>query len=253
MKVRTVEIKARSRGHIRVRDKDYWTVEHENLCNEDYSGREYRQFVAVGARFERCRFDKLHIESGCFGAGKEMSEYIDCSFNGARMLMGPGGYARFVRCSFLNVELSDWFCFAVELVDCVFSGRIHKAIFNGTVRADMREVVHRTSNEFHGNDFSAVKLEDVAFRTGIDLMQQRLPVGVEYLYLPDAESAIQRTRVDVMGWRDLELRRLAMGMIKSLEDELLGGQHQLLLRLDDYPRSTRQSDKAVFDLLRSHA
>ena len=251
MKTPAIEVKTRSLGYTKIREDQLLTFDHERVSKADFSKRKLLQLAAVGSRFEQCRFDKIRVESCSLGAGKETSEYIDCSFDGARMHMGAGGYARFVRCSFRDVDLRDWYCFAVELVDCTFSGRLRKAIFNGAVRDDMQHAARRTHNEFRGNDFSEIRLEDVAFRTGVALTQQKLPTGPEYLYLPNAEATIQRARVEVMGWRDLELRQPAMGMIKSLEEELLGDQHQLLLRLDDYPKSTRQADEALFALLRA--
>jgi hypothetical protein len=35
-------------------------------------------------------------------------------------------------------------------------------------------------------------LIDVSFRTGIDLSQQRLPSGPDYLYLPNAAETMRR-------------------------------------------------------------
>jgi hypothetical protein len=39
---------------------------------------------------------------------------------------------------------------------------------------------------------------------------------------------------EVIGWEDLALRRSAMTVIAALQEELDGGQRQLLLRTDDY-------------------
>lgn len=56
------------------------------------------QFCGIGARVESCRFDRIVIEDGAFGSGREMSGYVDCTFDGAKITHG-GGDARFVRCS----------------------------------------------------------------------------------------------------------------------------------------------------------
>jgi hypothetical protein len=114
--------------------------------------------------------------------------------------MGPGGLSRFVRCSFRNVNIRNWLCFAVELIDCTFSGKLQQAVFNGTPLAQKRALLGRDRNEFHGNDFSAADLIDVGFRTGIDLTRQRLPSGPEYLYLPNAREAVGRARSGIMRW-----------------------------------------------------
>ena len=95
-------------------------------------------------------------------------------------------------------------------------------------------------------------LIDVGFRTGIDLTQQRLPSGPEYVYVPDAATAVQRARAEVIGWEDLELRRDAMTFINGLEQDVAQGQRQLLLRPDIYFRPQRKVVAAVFPLLRQH-
>ena len=154
-------------------------------------------FSAVGCRFEGCIFNDINTLNAGFGNGQEQSEYINCSFDNARMDRIGGGLARFVGCTFRNVDIGDWICFAVELVDCTFSGKISNAIFNGTVPARYRKFVGREKNEFKGNDFSAMEFMEVAFRTGIDLTKQRLPSGPEYVYLPDAASTVTRARQSV--------------------------------------------------------
>ena len=131
--------------------------------------------VRLGWIAYACLQDRVQIQSAAFGSGRETSEFVDCTFNGARMNMAPGGFARFVRRSFRDVNIQDWACFTVEMIDCTFTGRLDTAIFNGTVPEDKRGIIGRASNEFHGNDFSAMNLIDVAFRTGIDLTKQVLP------------------------------------------------------------------------------
>jgi hypothetical protein len=145
-----------------------------------------------------------------------------------------GGNARFVRCSFKEVDLRDWFCFKVEVIDCVFTGRLQGVVFNGTPHPDENGILHRKQNEFRGNDFSGAELIDVAFRTGIDLSKQQLPSGSDYLYLPDAREAFNRARGEVVSWTDVDLRLAVLQSLRSFEWELNGGQEQLLLRPKDY-------------------
>jgi hypothetical protein len=194
--------------------------------------------------------DNAKIDGASFGEGRETSEYVECSFDGARIRFGPDGYARFVRCSFREVDLRDWFCFTVELVDCTFSGRLRKAFFNGTVPEDDRATVGRERNEFHGNDFSAMTLIDVDFRSGIDLTQQRLPSGPDYLYVADAAEAVQRARASVIGWDNLDLRQSAMTPVKILEEDVAAGQRQLFLRPADFSKLGKDPVDAVMGLLR---
>lgn len=250
-----MHIEARSAGQITIRDDQRVVLDYATLDGEDYSGRRLLQFDSNGSHLHACNFDRTKIHSASFGSGRETSEFVECTFNGARMNMGPGGFSRFVRCSFHNVTIRNWICFAVEMIDCKFSGRLETAIFNGTVPEDERAMIGRASNEFHGNDFSAMELRDVTFRTGIDLTKQILPSGKDYLFLPDAASAVSRAKSRVMGWEDEEMRRAAMTFIQGLEYELLGGQQQLLLRATDYDGISGISRKAVdafFALLREN-
>ena len=127
-----MKFEARVVGRAKIREDRRVFLDHAHLVGADFSGRRLDSFGAYGSRLEKCRFDKSRIDSASFGEGKEVSEYVDCSFDGARFCPGPGGYYRFVRCSFKNVNIYDWFCFAVELVDCTFSGKMRGAVFNGT-------------------------------------------------------------------------------------------------------------------------
>jgi hypothetical protein len=136
----------------------------------------------------------------------------------------------------------------VELVDCTFTGRLRKAIFNGSVPEEQRSTAGRARNEFCGNDFSAMDLVDVAFRTGIDLSLPRLPTGPRDLYLADAAGSVQRARTAVVGWGDLAVRREAVALISVLQGEVEGGQRQLLLRMDD-DSGPREALDLVFRLL----
>lgn len=245
-----MSFQAHSVGKARIDRTQRVVLDHEELHGVDFSGCKLVQFSAAGSRLEACRFDKTKIEDASFGAGRETSEYVECSFDGARIRFGPGGYARFVRCSFRDVDLRDWFCFTVELVDCTFSGRLRKAFFNGTVPEDKRSSAGRERNEFFGNDFSAMTLIDVGFRTGIDLTRQKLPSGPDYIYIPEAAEAVQRARASVIGWDDLGLRQPAMTFINLLEEDVAAGQLQLFLRPADYAKLGKDAVDAVMALLR---
>lgn len=240
-----MRIEARSKGQITIPDDQRVVLDHARLHGENYSGRKLLQFASIGSHLRGCNFDQMRIQSASFGEGRESSEFVECTFNGTRMDMGPGGFSRFVRCSFHDVTIRNWICLSVEMIDCTFSGRLDTAIFNGTVPEDERGIIGRASNEFHGNDFSAMNLIDVAFRTGIDLTKQVLPSGEDYLYLPQAAAAVARAKSQVVSWDDQEMRRAATTIIQGLEYELSGGQSQLLLRLSDFYRVSAIPRKAV--------
>jgi len=249
-----MEIRAKHVGRVRINPADFLEIDREQLVRADFSGRQLEQFVAVEARFERCRFDGIQIRDACFGEGRRTSHYVECSFDGGRITGRPRGNARFERCSFRDIDIREWFCFSVEMIDCVFTGKLHKVVFNGSVPDFVRQRIRRDRNEFHGNDFYGAKLIDVAFRAGIDLTLQRLPIGPEYLYLPDARSAIASARRQLIEWTEPDRRSDALALLRGLESETEGGQEQLFLRPADFRGIGRRDvDDAVFDVLRAQA
>ena len=243
-----MRVEARLVGHMKVDPNDYLDLEHVKTRDADYSGRDLLGFCAVGCRFERCRFDNIRVDDCSFGEGKEMSEYVECNFDRLRTSHASGGFSRFVGCSFRNVDIRDWFCFNAEFVDCTFTGRLKKCVCNGTVDEEDRPWIGRERNEFRGNDFSGAELIDVAFRTGIDLEQQRLPNGPDYLYIPDGAAAIQRAKAGLADWMpETELRRKAEAIVRVVGQTVDDGQRQLLLRLPDLYGKPRRFPKEVVD------
>lgn len=234
-------------GHLDVSGHDRLVLSRQRLESQDFRGRHLLQFSAEGVRLEGCAFDDTVIESASFGAGRVTSEYVGCSFNGAKIRMGPAGYARFVDCIFGKAVIENWICFAVELVGCSFSGRLRKAVFNGVVPPEMQDKAERSANQFERNDFSRAQLADVAFRTGIDLSRQLLPSGPGYTYLEDAGLAVRRAREEFNTWNDPEAKKRAMGILRVMEEDVAAGQSQLLIRVDDYPRASRSAIRALLD------
>jgi uncharacterized protein YjbI with pentapeptide repeats len=244
-----VIFRGRSTGRVDLNPEDRLVLQRADLNGADFSGRDLVQISVQDSRLLNCRFDGTRVDGAYFGAGRQTSYYAGCVFDGARITFGAGGHARFEDCSFRDCDLRNWFCFSVELVNCTFSGRMRKPVFNGMVPERDRPVVGRERNEFRGNDFSAMDLRDVAFRTGIDLSLQRLPSGETYLYLPDASAALQRAREAISGWENAAHRERVLAFLRSLEDELAGGQNQLLLSRGGYPGLPGDAAAAVFELL----
>jgi hypothetical protein len=236
---------------MQINEDEHLVLSGERLSGASFAGRRLEQLSAEGCRFEDCRFDSAVIESASFGAGRRVSEYVGCNFDGARLRMGPGGYARFVGCTFDETTIEHWFCFTVELVDCTFSGRLTKVVFNGAVPDDKRAVAGRLTNQFEGNDFSEAKLVDVSFRTGIDLSRQRLPAGSEYVYLDDAPVQVKRARIAYNAWDDAEAKKRARGVLAVMEEDVAAGQRQLMIRIDDYPRPARPAIQALLAAARA--
>jgi uncharacterized protein YjbI with pentapeptide repeats len=254
-----MKIKARVVGRTKIDPDQLLTLDHVRVSAQDYSSRTLVMFTAIGSRLEQCRFNNARIGDASFGAGREMSEYIECTFDGLHFDFG-GGNARFVRCSFRDVYIREWLCQSTELIDCTFSGRINWAAFCGRIPIEgVRRDLHRERNEFHGNDFSNTQLIDPDFSGGIDLTKQRLPSGPEYLYIADAVSAVARLRAGLDNCNfSPEARRHAL-ISAHIFDLVVGqGQKQLFLRPEAHYRlseeiSEREALDTVFALLRNES
>lgn len=252
----------------------YLTIDQQDLRGVNFSGRDLVQLEVIGSRLVGCRFDNLRVESAVFGSGGLPTELVECSFDGSRIGELWPSKSRFERCTFRNIRLREWMNgFWAELVDCLFTGRIGRAIFWGTPLSrdkdlqDLREawdhhgrslesevyckIVDRVRNEFHGNDFAGAELVDFAFRRGIDLTQQRLPTGPDYVYLPDGAAALAHARRMIETW-EKPLADEAATLLQIFEEELANGQIQLLLRQEKKPRHFREVEPALYDILRGY-
>ncbi|MEQ4305398.1 hypothetical protein ABNF97_29125 [Plantactinospora sp. B6F1] len=238
-------------------DRQVVSVRHEQVVGADYSRRTLDQFVSVGSTFTDCRFDRTRINDAGFGAGMEQTEFVDCSFDGTS-LRAVGGFTRFVRCAFRSVRATQVAPDYLEFVDCTFSGRITGLRFwggppngagryAGTVDAQRgagslpmppgyRELVLRERNQIHGNDFSNAQLVKVEFRFGVDLTAQKLPVGEDYVYVPDPETTVSAA-VAELGRSPSEYAPRAQEFLISLMQRSVGaGQRQLWIRPKDFER-----------------
>ncbi|GAA2047153.1 hypothetical protein GCM10009779_38500 [Polymorphospora rubra] len=264
-------------GIVAGKQSNRLVVEHEQVVGVDYSVHSPTGLVGVGARFERCRFDGLRFQNVAFGSGMELSQYVECSFDGA-VLTGAAGYSRFVGCTFRGAEIRDLTADYLELIDCVFTGRIRSTTFWGApapgsaerFTSDLaflekqgqpeppgyRTLALRKSNEMHGNDFSGADLVGVAFRYGVDLTRQRLPARSDYLYLPDAEAALHRALALLVDRPADDLTaRVEHSLRRMLDREVGTGQRQVLFREVDYSSKgvLRPPDRLMFDVLRKAA
>ena len=166
----------------------YWDslVENQDLGVQ-------RDFVSVGSTFVRCNLGGIR-GSADTGGGKNQTRYLECSFDGLVLDWRGVGVARFERCSFRGVRIKKLQAPAAEFVDCTFSGSLRSSVFSRTVDQVIYKELERKVNNFSGNDFTDCDFYDVEFRNGIDLTQQRLPVGRGYVLLPDSQSQLAQCR-----------------------------------------------------------
>jgi uncharacterized protein YjbI with pentapeptide repeats len=214
-------------------------IDQRRLWRADLSGQRLGTFVASASNFRRCRFEDMVIDSATFGGGDEPTLYYKCSFDRSEIAAVDPGRARFVACSFRDVRLDNWLCAEVEFVYCVFSGEAHNMVFDA----------RQSANEYRGNDFSDMDLRDVAFRGGVDLSQQALPEGDGYVHLPDAEWSLRRAAGEILGWEDEARRENALAVLALFEQDVRGGQRQLLLRRSDFEQHDADTLWGLFDAL----
>jgi hypothetical protein len=229
----------------------------QDATDEDFSGRRLHDLTVFGSRLVRCSFAGIRAKHAFLGAGARQSLYVECSFDGARFgHLGNGGNARFERCSFRNVDFKGWTCTTVEMIDCVFTGKLRSTIFHGTVFIKAhRDQVGRERNEFLDNDFAGLSVCGITFRTGIDLTRQRLPSGPDRAYLPDPEPVLRRARDLVAGWTNPRAKLHGEVVLKNYEDAFVDGQRQLFTNratvVDARDPDTKRLTEELFDLLRA--
>ncbi|WP_104480546.1 hypothetical protein [Actinokineospora auranticolor] len=187
--------------------------------DESFVGLELDYFDAMSARFDRCAFDKSRIRRACFGSGTEVTEYVDCTFDGAHISAPSPGVARFERCAFRDAKLSKWLCESVEFVDCVFTGRISEVNFTAARRGGR--------NRFERNDFSAATLVGVAFRGGIDLLDQRLPATGAHM-VEDSDVTIPKMLVLAEAWPPSRIKDVVVSYLEVLLPRVRNGQRHVL-------------------------
>jgi uncharacterized protein YjbI with pentapeptide repeats len=260
-------------------------LEGEQLVGKDFSDRKLVGLTVIDSRLARCRFERMDVETACFGAGLLTSEYTECSFDGSKFAGTGWGRARFVRCSFRDVHLKGLFGFDAEFIDCVFTGKAESVVFHGSPvesledvqaladevaelldpgeraalqaridrasRAEPRNSPDRSVNEFRGNDFRGMDLVDVDFRRGIDLTRQVLPAGEDYVLVADARAAVVRAREQVRFWDDAKAREFALAKLRDLMRDVEDGQEQFFLRASEW--RTDDGERALFRLLTSTA
>jgi hypothetical protein len=226
-----MEVSARIVGKGRPPRGERLFLRDLDVTGEDYSGRKLHELSIASSRFRRCRFERMRVAVAGLGVLGHPAEFVECSFDGSRLGPPCGGSARFERCSFRNVNIPSWICESVELVDCVFSGKV-EAVFFGTIPDNdlkLRERLGRVRNEFHGNDFTGVHPFGISFIEGIDLSVQRLPLGKDLAILDDPATALSRVIREIETWPRDDRRDIAETLLRRYEEDAANGQKQLLL------------------------
>jgi uncharacterized protein YjbI with pentapeptide repeats len=218
----------------------------------DLSGIRFWQFHARESVFIDCDFSRISSREGGLLGDFPKARFVGCNFSGADLRHLQPGWGRFERCVFTDIRIRDWKTYNASFVDCIFGGRIEKSTFFGRRNwLHPNEARLPPANDFHGNDFSRADLIDVSFREGVDLKQQRLPEGPQYMLLDRWPERVARTRKAIAKWEPEALRRDAAKVLEIYSDQ---DDEQTLnfIRLDDLGRHTPREvlDRIHEDLAR---
>jgi uncharacterized protein YjbI with pentapeptide repeats len=229
-----ISFSVKTKGKGIVDPNDYLDFENQNLIHEDFSNKKLLGMGSAHSRFENCKFENMKVRSFTPGVGKKYSEYINCSFDGSKFKQLMTDCARFINCTFRNTVIEDMFSFETDFINCIFSGKMKGVVINGSVRKDMRLVLGKEKNEIYGNDLSGVEMDDVGFRTGVDLSQQKLPDSDDYLYLPNSAIILNQAKeIIVDEWPDSGMKGWALAQIQGAQDDVAEGQNQILFNRND--------------------
>ncbi|MFF4940713.1 hypothetical protein [Micromonospora sp. NPDC000729] len=158
-----------------------------DFVDEVINDRELDEIViADSAKLNGIRFDRLRIGYGSLGAGRGTSVYINCEFVGCTLNFSSLGQATFIGCRFSRSKIKGWLALSAEFVNCQFSSRLERVVFDARPSVEIENQHGRAVNRYIGNDFTDSEFVDVSFRGGVDLSRQVLPSSGEGFYIVDA-------------------------------------------------------------------
>lgn len=220
-----------------------WFLDGEVHIDETLSRREVHSIVVVGSTFTRCDLRNLVARDANFGV-KARSLYDSCVFDNSKLIMGPGSRATFVNCSFRDVRISRWEALYTSLIDCTFTGSLRGCTFFAQVPEEYPPGIERGVNEIRGNDFSGCRMTQVYFDAGVDLSQQRLPSGPDYVLLPDAPAALAALRAEMNDWVPAD-RDIGEAFLRLFDRHIRRGQTQIFGRRNEYTRFHEVAGRVV--------
>jgi hypothetical protein len=107
----------------------------------------------------------------------------------------------------------------------------------------------RSKNEFRGNDFRDAQLIDTVFVFGIDLNQQRWPLGDDYVRLDKFHRRLEAARADILGWETGEMRTAGLAMLQSLAQRWQDQREIIGLRVSPAVKAASRIQVRVWDAL----
>ena len=107
----------------------------------------------------------------------------------------------------------------------------------------------RSRNDFRGNDFRDAQLIDTVFVFGIDLDQQRWPIGDDYVRLDKFHRRLEAGRADILGWEAGEMRTAGLAMIQALAQRWQDQREIIALRVSPATKTASRIQTRVWDAL----
>jgi hypothetical protein len=170
-----------------------------DVSRVDFSRRRFTRIViGDGSTLTECNFRDVYIDNGVLGAGRQVSVYNHCRFDKSTFKSVNPGRSKFISCTFDNGRIEDMQFLDAELVDCTFRETLLKdVIFDADTWG---QVPGQEAYRYCGNDFTCAVLENVSFRGGIDLSQQRFPCGSDSFVVSEAAEKIAMILDIVSRW-----------------------------------------------------
>jgi hypothetical protein len=212
-------------------------LERVTVRDADFSRAAFERFAPNGCIFERCDFrgEQFDERLQTLFASRRQSTFRECRFDGTDLRFVRPGQARFERCSFANANIDGWVSACAEFIDCRFAGAIHGVTFHGKPWGHAAERLDppRLVNAFSGNDFTEADLKGVLFVNGIEVMQQRWPLGDAYVVIDRIHQRLTRARARVLEWKDHEKRNEALSMLQQVAFVFIHQNGIATQRIDD--------------------
>jgi hypothetical protein len=229
------------------------SVGRAGLANVDFRKARFDKFQLAVANFVACDFRGLRLDEkfASLFTTRPRSTFVSCKFDGADLrLISPEG-TRFEKCSFEDARLDGWTPARAEFVECRFAGKVVKVTFTGRPAGpgSTRIEPARTKNEFRGNDFRDAQLIDTVFVLGIDLEQQRWPVGDDYVRLDKFPRRLEAARADILSWDAGETRTAGLAMLTNLAQRWQDQRDIISLRVSPAVTAASRVQVRVWDAL----
>ena len=229
------------------------SVGRAGLANVDFRKARFDKFQLAVGNFVACDFRGLRLDEkfAPFFVTRPRSTFTSCKFDGADLRqISPEG-TRFEKCSFDDARLDGWTPARAEFVECRFAGKVLSVTFSGRPAGPGSTRIDpvRSKNDFRGNDFRDAQLIDTVFVFGIDLEQQRWPLGDDYVRLDKFHRRLEAARADILGWETGEMRTAGLAMLQSLAQRWQDQREIIGMRVSPAVKAASRIQIRVWDAL----